>query len=142
MPASEWSFHGGGLLYKAGAWKGDSDSADRLHAYVQPTVEGVRVTNAAPLPVREPVRGSPLSQLTRSMSTTSAVLAAANTSRRIIDIYNASAVNLWLGFGQAAAVGTGAFVPAGASTYYFTTAAVNGILASGSAVACGVVEWD
>ncbi len=143
MPAFEWSFHGGGLLYKAGAWKGDSDNADRLHAYVQPTVEGVRVTAAAPLPVREPVRGAPLTHGTAAMTTASGTIVAANASRRIIEIYNPAAVNLWLRFGAAAAaVGTGAFVPPGASTYFFTTVEIRGILASGAGVSIGYMEWD
>lgn len=143
MPASEWAFHGGGLLYKAGAWKGDSDNADRLHAYVQPTVEGVRVTAAAPLPVREPVRGAPLSQGTFAATTASGTLVAANSSRRIIEIANPATVNLWLRFGAvAAAVGTGVFVPPGAIAFWMTTVEVRCILASGSGVSVGYVEWD
>ncbi len=140
MPASDWSFSGNGLLYKAGAWQGDDDE---LHAYVQPTIAGVRVTELTPMPVREPVRGTPLAQVGVSMSTTSGTLRSANAARRIVDIYNASAVNLWLRFGAAAAVvGVGAFVPPGASTFFFTTAEVRGILESGSPVTCGIVEWD
>lgn len=143
MAASEWAFYGGGLLYKAGAWKGDSDSVDRLHAYVQPTIEGVRVTGSAPLPVREPVRGTPLTQSTFAATTASGTLAAANASRRIIEIANPAAVNLWLRFGATpAAVGTGVFVPPGAIAFWFTTAEVRGILASGAGVSVGYVEWD
>lgn len=140
MAASSWTFTGGGLLYSAGAWL---DGDTKLHAYVQPTVEGVRVTSAAPLPVREPVRGAPLAHGTASMTTASGTIVASNSSRRIIEIANPAAVNLWLRFGAAAAVvGTGVFVPPGAIAYWMTTVEIRGILASGSGVSVGYVEWD
>jgi hypothetical protein len=52
---------------------------------------------------------------TKALTTTSAIAVAANKQRKFLEIGGSQTVGMWLGFGQAAVVGSGQYVPAGAS---------------------------
>lgn len=87
-----------------------------------------------------------VNQTTATMSSAGSVaLVAVNTKRKYLLIGGHTTVGLWLGLGQAAVVGTGLYIPAGAS-YEFDgdnlyQGAINGILTSGADQAVGAAEF-
>lgn len=87
-----------------------------------------------------------VNQTTAALTTgASALIVAANTKRKYLIIGGHTSVGLWLGLGQAAVIGTGLYVPAGAS-YEFDDdnlyqGAINGILASGAGQSVGAAEF-
>lgn len=103
------------------------------------------VTAAAPLPVREPVRGAAIGKNGAALTpgTSNTVVAAANASRTCIEVSNGSASGIWLAFGATAAVNTGTYLPAKATGYWYTTAAVNMVLETGGTgeAKVGYTEW-
>lgn len=85
---------------------------------------------------------------TATMSSAASVqIVAANSSRKGLSIGGHATVGLWLGFGQAAVVGTGHFVPPGATALFDESdgnlwqGAVTGILTSGGNQVVGTAEF-
>jgi hypothetical protein len=82
-----------------------------------------------------------------SLDTSSAELFADNRSRKYALIVNASDVGVWISFGEAAVIGTGAYLAPAGGSYEIDesnlwTGAVNGIAASGSNKVVGLVEFS
>lgn len=76
-----------------------------------------------------------------TVDTTADTIAAQNLNRKRIEVYNSGTVAVWIAYGSAApVVGKGAALPPGAKDVFYTTSAVKGITASGSAVV-GWTEW-
>ena len=102
------------------------------------------VSTTAPLPTREPVKGSSLSKGGATMGVGSTTLAPANSSRTILEISNGSATTgIWLSFNGPAVAGQGTYLPPKATGFWPTTAAVFGFIESGgsSGGAVGWTEW-
>lgn len=79
-------------------------------------------------------------------SATSTLILAANSGRKFAVIGGSQTVGLWLAFGEAAVVGSGTYLPAGAS-YHIDEAnlwvgIINGILASGANQSVGTTEMS
>jgi hypothetical protein len=78
-------------------------------------------------------------------NTASVAILAANEKRLFATISNSAAVGLWLGFGRAAVIGKGTYVPAGGGYQIdkdnMWRGAVNGIMASGTAVTIAYTEF-
>lgn len=84
---------------------------------------------------------------TASMGAASAEILAENRSRKYALIVNASDVGVWISFGEAAVIGTGAYLAPAGGSYEIDetnlwTGAVNGIAASGSGKVVGIVEFS
>lgn len=102
----------------------------------------VRVTTSAPLPAREPVKGSAFGKGGITSSNASQAVAASNSSRTVLEVSNAGTTGVWLAFGSTAVAGQGTYLPSKATGYWPTTAAVNCINeASGTNGAIGYTEW-
>lgn len=127
------------------AWVGDAISGGFMLAVkLDAGADGgsAPVSAAAPLPIREPVKGNALNKGGVTSAAGTSVVAAANGSRTVIEIANGGASGIWLAFGTAAVAGQGSYLPSKATGYWPTTAAVNCILeASGTAGPVGFTEW-
>ena len=99
------------------------------------------VSASNPLPTREPVKGSALGKGGITASTATQPLAATNASRNVIEISNGGTSGVWLAFGARAVVGQGTYLPAKATGYWPTTAAVNAILEPAAPRPVGYTEW-
>jgi hypothetical protein len=100
------------------------------------------VSSTNPLPVREPVRGNALSKNGTTSAGTSTPVVAANSSRNYVEVSNGGDSGVWLAFGSTAVVGQGTYLPAKATGFWPTTAAVNCILESGGTGGpIGYTEW-
>jgi hypothetical protein len=102
------------------------------------------VSASTPLAVREPVRGSALNKGAAGAGSTvsSVAVVASNGARTVLEISNASGSGIWLAFGSAAVSGSGTYLPAKATGYWYTTAAVNYIVENGGTPgAVGYTEW-
>lgn len=100
------------------------------------------VDTSFPLPVREPTRGSAAGKGGVTSSSSNQALVTTNSNRTIVEVANGGASGIWVAFGATATVGTGSYVPAKSTGYWYTTAAVNIILETGgSAGPVGYTEW-
>lgn len=82
---------------------------------------------------------------TASMGAASAVVLAANSTRKYACIVNASDVGVWLGFGVAAVIGTGIYLAAAGGQYEIDDdnlwqGAIYGIAATGTGKVVGTLE--
>lgn len=92
--------------------------------------------------IGEPVKGSATSKGGVTSSGTTQQLVASNSSREIIEVANGSASGIWVAFGSSAVAGQGSYIPAKATGWWRTTAAVNVIFeATGAAGPVGYTEW-
>lgn len=100
------------------------------------------VSAAAPLPVREPVKGSALGKGGITAATTTGQVVASNGARTLVEVSNGGTSGVWLAFGSSAVAGQGTYLPAKATGYWPTTAAVACILeAGGTGGPVGYTEW-
>lgn len=84
---------------------------------------------------------------TKSLTTATQVLLAANESRKYALIVNSSDVGVFVSFGEAAVIGTGVFLAAAGGSYELDNdnlflGAINGIAASGAGKVVGIVEFS
>jgi hypothetical protein len=80
------------------------------------------------------------------IDSTSKEVVAANAQRKFLTIVNSSDVGVWLGFGQAAVVGQGAYLAAGGGVYNITSenlwvGSIHAITASGDNKVGGAIEF-
>lgn len=89
-----------------------------------------------------PVKGSALGKGGLTSSGTAQTLVSSNSSREFVEVANGGTSGIWVAFGATASAGTGSYVPAKATGYWRTTAAVSVILESGgTGGAVGYTEW-
>lgn len=84
---------------------------------------------------------------TKSLTTTSAALIAANERRKYALIVNSSDVGVWVSFGVAAVIGTGVYLAPAGGSYELDgdnlyLGVINGIAASGNGKVVGLVEFS
>lgn len=132
---------GSGAVHASSAVAGEHVSHFKLLFGSSPTA-GTIVDAASPLPTRDPTRGNALAKGGVSSSGASQQLVAANASRNIVEIANGGTTGIWVAFGSAAVIGQGSYVPAKATGFWYTTAAITIINeTAGSAGPVGYTEW-
>ena len=100
------------------------------------------LSSTSPLPSRDPAKGNALGKGGGTSTASTQQLAASNTSRTLIEVSNGGTSGVWLAFGSSAVAGQGTYLPAKATGFWPTTAAVNYILeASGTGGPVGYTEW-
>lgn len=84
---------------------------------------------------------------TKSLTTSSAALIAANERRKYALIVNSSDVGVWVSFGATAVIGTGVYLAPAGGSYELDDdnlflGVINGIAASGAGKVVGIVEFS
>jgi hypothetical protein len=117
------------------AW--GSYTVNTLDGPVDVAIAGDGVQGSRPKPY-----GSALGKGGLTSSGSSQTLVASNSARDIVEVANGGTAGIWVAFGSSAVAGQGSYVPPGATGYWYMTAQVNVIQASGGgAGAVGYTEW-
>jgi hypothetical protein len=101
------------------------------------------VSSTTPLPVREPVFTTVISQGGTSVTTSSTLIRSAVGGRQYITISNGGTSGIWLWFAASAAqVSQGAYLPSKSKDTYAYSGEVRAIVETGGATCVvGYVEW-